>query len=166
VEKTNQNFSLIRMLNLLKLYSLKNVKIQNLLLLQCQLKFALVRIKIIICIDKFSIYLFFFLKYAYLCLFNVYIQKLYYFKIFYFMWTEKCKDCSFVFNGKVITQVQELWNNINVNVLNNTVIKTVQVDLCNGADICFDKTDSFNRVVWAATEKLKIHFKEKEAGIY
>jgi hypothetical protein len=77
---------------------------------------------------------------------------------------EKCKDCSFVFNGKVITQVQELWNNINVNVLNNTVIKTVQVDLCNGADICFDKTDSFNRVVWAATEKLKIHFKEKEAA--
>ncbi|ORX47567.1 hypothetical protein BCR36DRAFT_584668 [Piromyces finnis] len=77
---------------------------------------------------------------------------------------EKCKDCSFVFNGKVITQVQELWNNINVNVLNNTVIKTVQVDLCKGVDLCFDKTDSFNRVVWAATENLKIHFKEKEAA--
>ncbi|OUM70446.1 hypothetical protein PIROE2DRAFT_56757 [Piromyces sp. E2] len=77
---------------------------------------------------------------------------------------EKCKDCSFVFNGKVITQVQELWNNINVNVLNNTVIKTVQVDLCKGVDLCFDKTESFNRVVWAASENLKIHFKEKEAS--
>jgi len=77
---------------------------------------------------------------------------------------EKCKGCSFIFNGKVITQVQELWNNINVNVFNNTVIKTVQVDLCNGAVICFNKTDSFNRVVWAATEKLKIHFKDKEAA--
>jgi len=77
---------------------------------------------------------------------------------------EKCKDCSFIFNGKVITQVQELWNNININVLNNTIIKTVQVDLCNGVDLCFDKTESFNRVVWAASEKLKIHFKEKEAA--
>ncbi|ORX84047.1 hypothetical protein BCR32DRAFT_266614 [Anaeromyces robustus] len=77
---------------------------------------------------------------------------------------EKCKNCSFIFNGKVITQVQELWNNINVNVVNNTTIKTVQVDLCNGVDFCFDKTDNFNRVVWAASEKLKIHFKEKEAA--
>lgn len=77
---------------------------------------------------------------------------------------EKCKDCSFIFNGKVITQVQELWNNVNVNVFNNTVIKTVQVDLCNGAVVCFNKTENFNRVVWAATEKLKIHFKEKEAA--
>jgi len=77
---------------------------------------------------------------------------------------EKCKNCSFVFNGKVITQVQELWNNINVNVVNNTIIKTVQVDLCHGVDLCFDKTESFNRVVWAASEKLKIHFKEKEAA--
>jgi len=77
---------------------------------------------------------------------------------------EKCKGCSFIFNGKVITQVQELWNNINVNVFNNTIIKTVQVDLCNGADICFNNTDSFNRVVWAATEKLKIHFKNKDAA--
>jgi len=51
-----------------------------------------------------------------------------------------------------------------VNVFNNTIIKTVQVDLCNGADICFNNTDSFNRVVWAATEKLKIHFKNKDAG--
>jgi len=76
---------------------------------------------------------------------------------------ERCKDCSFVFNGKVITQVQELWNNINVKVLNNTTIKTVQVDLCNGANVCFDKTDNFNRVVWAASENLKIHFKEKGA---
>jgi len=79
---------------------------------------------------------------------------------------ERCKDCSFVFNGKVITQVQELWNNINVKVLNNTTIKTVQVDLCNGADVCFDKTDNFNRVVWAASENLKIHFKEKGAEHY
>jgi len=77
---------------------------------------------------------------------------------------EKCKDCTFIFNGKVITQVQELWNNINVKVVNNTTIKTVQVDLCNGANVCFDKTENFNRVVWAATENLKIHFKEKEAA--
>lgn len=77
---------------------------------------------------------------------------------------ERCKDCTFIFNGKVITQVQELWNNINVKVVNNTTIKTVQVDLCNGADVCFDKTENFNRVVWAATENLKIHFKEKEAA--
>jgi len=77
---------------------------------------------------------------------------------------ERCKDCSFIFNGKVITQVQELWNNVNVNVVNNTTIKTVQVDLCNGATVLFDKTENFNRVVWAASERLKIHFKEKEAA--
>lgn len=75
---------------------------------------------------------------------------------------EGCDKVNFTFNGRVITQTVEVWKCNDFAMKANTAIKTLQIDLTNKADIQFEKADHFNRIVWAATEDLKLAFDDNE----
>lgn len=71
---------------------------------------------------------------------------------------ESCDRIRFNFEGKVITHTVEVWKCKGFEAMFKTPVKTLQVDLCEGVKVEWEKSDDFNRVVWSATEDLSLSF--------
>mmetsp|Transcript_18271 Transcript_18271/g.70608 ORF Transcript_18271/g.70608 Transcript_18271/m.70608 type:complete len:342 (-) Transcript_18271:292-1317(-) len=70
---------------------------------------------------------------------------------------EGCHDCVITFNGRVNTEMVEIWSCTNV-TLNIKVakIKTMQVDLCEGLKLNYASKKNFNTIIWAGVRKSEV----------
>jgi len=73
-----------------------------------------------------------------------------------------CTNTRIVFNGKIVTNIIEIWRCNNFNILANTKIHTLQVDMCRGLTAEFSTRDFFQTIVWAGTHDLSIKFTDAE----
>ena len=79
---------------------------------------------------------------------------------------DRCVDCTFVVNGKVMTSTLEVYKAERVAFRVGTTLKTVQADMCEGVSLTWDKAENFDRVVWAGTEGLELAFDDApDAGM-
>jgi len=73
-----------------------------------------------------------------------------------------CSNTRIVFNGKVVTNVIEIWRCNNFHILANTKLHTMQIDMCRVLTVEFAKCDFFHSIVWAGTHDLSIKFTDAE----
>jgi len=72
---------------------------------------------------------------------------------------EGCKNSTIVFNGKITTNMIEIWKCHDVKLEINTKVLTLQVDLSRNVTFTFDTKQNSQQVVWASTHDLGLHFK-------
>ncbi|KNC54591.1 uncharacterized protein AMSG_01447 [Thecamonas trahens ATCC 50062] len=79
---------------------------------------------------------------------------------------DRCVDCTFIFEGKIMTSTLEIYKSSSSSFTVGTVLKTVQADLCSAIELNFATTENFDRVVWAGTEGLTVAFADApDAGL-
>jgi hypothetical protein len=69
---------------------------------------------------------------------------------------DDCTDCSFVFCGKVVSAVAEMYKCKRIALDVRVPIKTLQVEGCETVTAAFNALDSFHSVVWAGTTALAL----------
>eukprot|EP01087_Luapelamoeba_hula_P008893 TRINITY_DN2263_c0_g1_i3.p1 TRINITY_DN2263_c0_g1~~TRINITY_DN2263_c0_g1_i3.p1 ORF type:complete len:310 (-),score=84.73 TRINITY_DN2263_c0_g1_i3:25-954(-) len=62
---------------------------------------------------------------------------------------EGCKRCKITLNGHVRTEVVELWRSDGCELNINSTVKTLQLDLCHGLKLNYDKREHLGSIVWA-----------------
>eukprot|EP01102_Stenamoeba_stenopodia_P002549 TRINITY_DN1239_c0_g1_i2.p1 TRINITY_DN1239_c0_g1~~TRINITY_DN1239_c0_g1_i2.p1 ORF type:complete len:278 (-),score=91.72 TRINITY_DN1239_c0_g1_i2:121-954(-) len=72
---------------------------------------------------------------------------------------ENCSGCTLTFNGKITTNMIELWRCNSVKVEVNTKVLTFQVDLSKQVHLEFNNKQNFQSLVWAATHDLTLGYK-------
>jgi hypothetical protein len=71
---------------------------------------------------------------------------------------DNCHNCVFNVQGKVITQVAELFRCSKASFTFNTKVATLQVDQCTEVMAQYAKREFFHHIVWAGTEALDLQF--------
>jgi len=69
-----------------------------------------------------------------------------------------CNNCTFTFNGKILTATAEFFMCQALTIEQNTAIKTLQIDGCTGVTIAVDAEDNFQSIVWAGTRDMSVSF--------
>ncbi|KAJ3113824.1 hypothetical protein HDU96_002866 [Phlyctochytrium bullatum] len=75
---------------------------------------------------------------------------------------EDCERTSVTIKGRVITQMLEIWRCNWCNLEVDTMIQTVQVDMCGGLKMRFATKDHFSSMVFAASEDIDLSFGDYE----
>jgi hypothetical protein len=71
---------------------------------------------------------------------------------------EECEGCTITLDGKVMSNVVETWKCTDLNLNINTVVSTLQLDLCKNLNIQFKRKEDFYSVIWAGIYGMKISF--------
>lgn len=69
---------------------------------------------------------------------------------------ESCKDCEITLNGRINTEMVELWRCDNITLVMNTKVKTLQVDLANHITARFTEKTNFSQIIWAGVHNFDI----------
>ena len=77
------------------------------------------------------------------------------------LFIESCRNVTFDLQGRILTHTVELWKSQTVQLKVQTCVQTLQIDLCNGVNVHYhDCLTNFNRLVWSATELLRLELCE------
>lgn len=71
---------------------------------------------------------------------------------------EACKNVKLHLNAGVTTNMLELWRCINVTLVINTKISTIQLDLSKALQLQFTKREHYHSIIWAGVHDLKVNF--------
>jgi len=73
---------------------------------------------------------------------------------------EGCKQCKITLNGHVKTEILEIWRCDDFVLTLNTVIRTLQADICSNIQMHFGKAEYLGQLVWAGLKNLVIDFED------
>jgi hypothetical protein len=70
-----------------------------------------------------------------------------------------------VINGKVLSQMIEVWNCNNIDVEINTNVKTLQIDQNDKVNILYHQKEDFHQLIWAGCNSTNLKIKDFEDQI-
>eukprot|EP01114_Cavostelium_apophysatum_P021498 TRINITY_DN751_c0_g3_i2.p1 TRINITY_DN751_c0_g3~~TRINITY_DN751_c0_g3_i2.p1 ORF type:complete len:272 (+),score=81.59 TRINITY_DN751_c0_g3_i2:183-998(+) len=74
---------------------------------------------------------------------------------------EKCTNCKFYFNAKIVTSLLDVFKCQNLDIGINTSIGTLQLDVSQNLNVEYKSSDLLNTVVWANVHDLDLKFVDK-----
>ncbi|KAJ3234023.1 hypothetical protein HDU81_001785 [Chytriomyces hyalinus] len=71
---------------------------------------------------------------------------------------EACEGTSFILQGRIVTQIVEVWRSKQLKLHIEAIVRTVQADVVKGLDLTYSDKAFFETVVWTQCEDLSIRF--------
>jgi len=80
---------------------------------------------------------------------------------------EGCDNCIIKLNGRIRTEMVEIWRSNNCTLIVNAKVKTIQADLCENLTINYASRANFDQLIWAGVNGFHLSVGEDklESGI-
>jgi hypothetical protein len=74
---------------------------------------------------------------------------------------EGCTNTKVTLQGHIITEIIEAWKCDDFNLICNTSVKTLQLDLCKKFNLRYQNRDRFHQVIWSGVYDLSLGFDDE-----